>query len=132
MNPVSTGRTNGVVVAFELDLEALVRASREARDYHDVPEVPAVSLDVAFVVDESITHEMLVQRMTSAGGKLLDSVELFDVYRDPVKLGPGKKSMAYALRYRALDRTLTSEEAEKAHEKLVQKVCGATGAHVRS
>ena len=122
----------GPVAAFELDLDALVHASREARDYQDVPELPAVSMDVAFVVDESVTHEVLEQRMRGAGGKLLDTVRLFDVYRDELRLGAGKKSMAYALQYRAADRTLTSEEAEKAHEKLVQKVCGATGAEVRS
>ena len=121
----------GPVAAFELDLDALVHAAREARDYQDVPELPAVSMDVAFVVDEQVTHEMLEQRMRGAGGKLLASVRLFDVYRDEKRLGAGKKSMAYALEYRAPDRTLTSEEAEKAHAKLVSKVCGSTGAQVR-
>ncbi len=121
----------GPVAAFELDLDALVRAAREARDYQDVPELPAVSMDVAFVVDEQVTHETLEQRMRGAGGKLLSSIRLFDVYRDEKRLGAGKKSMAYALEYRAPDRTLTSEEAEKAHAKLVAKVCGGTGAQVR-
>ena len=64
-------------------------------------------------------------------GKLLESVQLFDVYRDDVRVGAGKKSMAYALTYRAADRTLTSEEVEKAHERLVKKVSGATGAEIR-
>lgn len=119
------------VVAFELDVEALVKASRPARDYVDVPTFPAVSMDVAFVVDESVAHEKLVQCMTSAGGKLLEDVRLFDVYRDDARIGAGKKSMAYALTYRAADRTLTSEEVDKAHERLVKKVSGATGAEVR-
>ena len=119
------------VVAFELDLEALARAARPARDYVDVPTFPAVSMDIAFVVDEDVTHERLVQCMTSAGGKLLEDVRLFDVYRDEKRLGANKKSMAYALTYRAADRTLTSEEAEKAHERMVAKVCKATGAEVR-
>ena len=119
------------VVAFELDLEALERAARPARDYVDVPTFPAVSMDIAFVVDEDVTHERLVQCMASAGGKLLEDVRLFDVYRDENRLGAGKKSMAYALTYRAADRTLTSDEAEKAHERMVKKVCSATGAEVR-
>ena len=119
------------VVAFELDLNALLKAARHARDYVDVPTFPAVSVDVAFVVDESVTNEKMLQCMTSAGGKLLESVSLFDVYRDDVRVGTGKKSMAYALTYRAADRTLTSEEVEKAHEKLVKKVSGATGAEIR-
>ena len=62
---------------------------------------------------------------------MLDTVELFDVYRDEKRLGAGKKSMAYKLVYRAADRTLTSQEVDKAHNKLVQKVCGATGAEIR-
>ncbi|MDO4291019.1 MAG: phenylalanine--tRNA ligase subunit beta, partial [Eggerthellaceae bacterium] len=120
------------VVAFELDLDALIAAALPARPSKEVPTYPAVSIDQAFVVDEGVTHETLVQRMTSAGGKLLESVQLFDVYRDAERLGAGKKSMAYALTYRAADRTLTSEEVERAHEKLVKKVCAATGAEVRS
>ena len=119
------------VVAFELDVDALAKAARPARDYVDVPTFPAVSIDQAFVVDESVTHERLEQCMTSAGGKLLSDVRLFDVYRDEERIGAGKKSMAYALTYRAADRTLTSEEVDKAHAKLVKKVCGATGAEVR-
>ena len=100
-------------------------------DYVDVPTFPAVSMDVAFVVDEGVAHEKLVQCMTSAGGKLLEDVRLFDVYRDEARVGAGKKSMAYALTYRAADRTLTSEEVDKAHERLVKKVSSATGAEVR-
>lgn len=119
------------VVAFELDMEALGKCVRAARDYVDVPLYPAVSVDVAFVVDEAVTHEKLSQCMKSAGGKLLEGASLFDVYRDDERVGAGKKSMAYALTYRAVDRTLTGEEVEKAHERLVKKVCGATGAEVR-
>lgn len=119
------------VVAFELDVEALIKACRPARDYVDVPTFPAVAMDVAFVVDEAVTCEKLMQCMSSAGGKLLEDARLFDVYRDEERVGVGKKSMAFALTYRAADRTLTSEEVDKAHERLVKKVCGATGAEVR-
>ena len=119
------------VVAFELDMQVLERCSRPARDYVDVPQFPGVSHDIAFVVDEDVTHERLMQCMTSAGGKLLESAQLFDVYRDSERLGENKKSMAYSLVYRAADRTLTSEEVDKAHDKLVKKVCAATKAEVR-
>lgn len=120
------------VVAFELDLDALIKCARPARDYVDVPVFPAVTMDVAFVVDEEVTHEQLLRCITSAGGKLLDTAQLFDVYRDEERLGAGKKSMAYALEYRAADRTLTTEEVDKQHARLIKKVCGATGAEVRS
>lgn len=55
------------VVAFELDVAALVRACRPARDYVDVPTFPAVTVDQAFVVAEDVPHEKMVQVMTSAG-----------------------------------------------------------------
>ena len=119
------------IVAFELDLDALVRATQPARPYVDVPTFPAVTVDQAFVVGEDVSHEKMMQVMTSAGGKLLESVALFDVYRDDERVGAGKKSLAYSLTYRAADRTLTSEEVEKAHGKLVTKVEKATGAEVR-
>ena len=121
----------GPIVAFELDLDALIKSARPARDYVDVPVFPAVTIDVAFVVDEEVTHEQLSRCIHSAGGKLLDTVRLFDVYRDPVRVGLGKKSMAYALEYRAADRTLTTEEVDKQHTRLIKKVCNATGAEVR-
>ena len=120
------------LVAFELDLDALIKCARPARDYVDVPVFPAVTMDVAFVVDEEVTHEQLLRCITSAGGKLLDTVQLFDVYRDEARLGAGKKSMAYALEYRAADRTLTTEEVDKQHARLIKKVCDATGAEVRA
>ena len=120
------------VVAFELDMEALQKAMRPARDYVDVPEFPPVSIDMALVVDEDVANERLVQAITSAGGKLLEDVRLFDVYRDDKRVGAGKKSMAYACTFRAPDRTLTSEEVEGAVAKIKKKVAGATGAEVRA
>lgn len=128
---VKAYEANAPVVAFELDMNALLKAARPARDYVEIPEFPPVNVDVAFVVDEGMTHERLMQSMKSAGGKLLASARLFDVYRSDERLGAGKKSMAYALEYRAADRTLTGEEVEKAHNRLITKVCNATGAEVR-
>ena len=55
------------VVAFELDLDALIKCARPARDYVDVPVFPAVTMDVAFVVDGSVTHEQLSRCISSAG-----------------------------------------------------------------
>ena len=120
------------VVAFELDIEALVKAAQPARPYVDVPAFPPIEVDQNFVVGEDVTNEKLVSAMTSAGGKLLEAVRLFDVYRDEERVGAGKKSMAYALTYRAADRTLTSEEVERAHERVVKKTASATGAEVRA
>ena len=120
------------VVAFELDMTALEKSYRPARDYVDVPSFPAIAIDQAFIVGDDVTAERMTQVMTSAGGKLLESVRLFDVYRDDERVGAGKKSMAFTLTYRSPERTLTSEEVDAAHERLVKKTCGATGAEVRA
>ncbi len=120
------------VVAFELSVAALLRLAQRELPYEEVPTLPGVDVDLALVVDEKVTCEMVMQRLKSAGGKLLRDVRLFDVYRDPVRVGVGKKSMAFTLTYRADDHTLTSEEVEKAHAKLVTKVMKSTGGEVRS
>lgn len=119
------------VVAFELSVDALQRLATRQLPYQDVPTLPGVDIDLAIVVDESVSYEALAQRIGSAGGRLLRGVRLFDVYRDPVRVGAGKKSMAFSLTYRADDRTLTSEEVERAYAKLVAKVTKSIGGEVR-
>ena len=121
-----------IVVAFELDLDKLIKGAHNQENYHEFSPFPAVQHDLAIVVPDEVTCEDLLQRITSAGGKLLESVRLFDVYRDPVRVGIGKKSMAFSLTYRSDDHTLTSDEVERAHSKIVTKVCKATGGEVRS
>lgn len=120
------------VVAFELSLAGLLRLAKRELPYQEVPSLPGVSVDLAIVVGESITAEMLEQCIQSAGGKYLSDVRLFDVFRDPERLGTGKKSMAFSLTYRAKDRTLTSEEVEKAHARLIKKVTRAVHGEVRT
>ena len=120
------------VVAFELNLDAMLAAAGTQEAYREFSQFPSVEHDLAIVVNEDVTCEDLERRLRSAGGKLLVGVRLFDVYRDKERVGEGKKSMAFALTYRSDDHTLTSEEVEKAHSKLVAKVCKATGGEVRS
>ena len=120
-----------VVVAFELDLDKLIKGARNQENYREFSQYPAVEHDLAIVVDNTVTCEDLERRITSAGGKLLEGVRLFDVYRDPIRIGAGKKSMAFALTYRSDDHTLTSEEVEKAHQKIVTKVCKGVNGEVR-
>ena len=122
----------GPIAAFELDAAALLASATGQRPYVDVPVFPAVEMDLAIVVDEDVSAERVAQTIQSAGKQLLESVQLFDVYRDPIRVGLGKKSMAYRLSYRAADRTLTSEEVDKAHAKVVKKVSAATGGEIRA
>jgi phenylalanyl-tRNA synthetase beta chain len=97
----------------------------------ETPRYPAVEMDVALVVSETTTADELQTAIAKAGGAMLESARLFDVYRG-VGIPQGKKSMAYALTYRADDRTLTAEEVDKSHERLVRKLGSAVGAALRS
>ncbi len=119
------------VIAFELNADVLVECSNYARPYVDIPQFPAVEVDMAIVVDEDTPALDVIQSATSAGGKMLESVRLFDVFRDDEKVGPGKKSLALSLVYRDPERTLTSDEVDAKHAHVVQKVMKATGGKVR-
>jgi phenylalanyl-tRNA synthetase beta chain len=121
----------GPVTAFELQVRPLLRAAKDVKPYADVPRMPAVELDLAIVVDESVTAERVEQAIKSAGGKLLESAHLFDVYRGS-GVADGKKSMAFALAYRSPERTLTADEIETAHVRLVRKVSASVGGEQRS
>ena len=124
---------DGAVAAFELDERQLLSCATPQRPYVDVPEFPPVEADLAIVVDEDVSAERVAQCIESAGKKAhLESVRLFDVYRDERRVGTGKKSLAWRLVFRAADRTLTGEEVEKAYARIVKKVTGATGGEVRS
>lgn len=130
----------GPVVLFELGVNAVLKAcARTGTRYREIPRFPAYDLDIAFVVDEAVSAERLTAAIRSAGGPLLESVRLFDVYRDPTdadetrrRVGAGQKSMAFSLTYRSQEKTLSDGDVLPAYEKLVSKVSGAVGAEVRS
>ena len=86
-----------------------------------LPRFPAMSRDLALVMDESVPVGPLMIDIRRAAGKLMENVELFDVYRG-IQVGPLKKSAAFSLTFRAPDRTLTDDEVQKAMDK-VMRVC---------
>jgi len=129
----------GPVTMFEVSEHALDKAAADDRRYTEVPRYPALNLDVALVVDEDVSAERISNALNSAGGKLLDGVRLFDVYRDPAdaaegsrRLPAGKKSLAFSLSYRAADRTLSDADVSPVHHKLIAKVCRSVGAEIRA
>lgn len=122
---------HGPLVVFEVDLAALIEASSDAGQYREIPRFPAVELDIALVVPESVTAGRMEEAIGAASGDLLESSRLFDVYRG-AGVAEGSKSMAYSLAYRAADRTLTDEEVRAEHDRLVREVCESVGGQVRA
>jgi phenylalanyl-tRNA synthetase beta chain len=97
-------------VAFEVDLASLIAsASAGEETFDDVTTYPAVNQDIAVVVPSEVAASELRAVVLSAGGELLHSAEVFDLYEGE-QLGAGRKSIALRLEFRAVDRTLTDEE----------------------
>lgn len=86
--------------------------------------------DVALVVDSGVPSDAVENALREGAGDLLESLRLFDVFTGE-QLGEGKKSLAYALRFRAPDRTLTVEEASAARDTAVATAAERTGAVLR-
>ncbi|WP_314173302.1 phenylalanine--tRNA ligase subunit beta [Streptomyces winkii] len=116
--------------AMELDLDAVERAGGDVVTAPRVSAFPVATRDVALVVDESVPAERVEAALREGAGELLESVRLFDVFTGE-QLGGGKKSLAYALRFRAVDRTLTADEASAARDAAVDSAVGRTGAALR-
>jgi phenylalanyl-tRNA synthetase beta chain len=96
-------------VAAEVDLSAILGLASPVVAAPEVSTFPVAKEDVALVVDEVTSAESLRRALAAGGGSLLESVRLFDVYSGP-QVPEGKKSLAFALRMRAPDRTLTDED----------------------
>ncbi|WP_236796864.1 phenylalanine--tRNA ligase subunit beta [Amycolatopsis sp. GM8] len=115
-------------VAMELDLDAIpLPLDRPAPS---VSPYPPVLLDIALVVDAKVPAADLAEAVTAGGGELLEDVRLFDLYSGG-QVGEGKRSVAYKLRFRAPDRTLTVEEATKARDAAVAEAASRFGAALR-
>jgi len=95
--------------AAELDLTVLLRAAAVVAPAPAVSGFPVAKEDVALVVDETVSAETLRRALRDGGGELLESVRLFDVYSGP-QVPEGKRSLAFSLRLRAPDRTLSEDD----------------------
>jgi phenylalanyl-tRNA synthetase beta chain len=114
----------------EIDLDALAELDVPIYGIKELPKYPAVSRDLAIVVDETAGAGTILEAVRKAGGRILEDATLFDVYRD-TRLGEGKKSLAYAITFRAPDRTLTDAEIGSAMDKVLKALERDFGAEIR-
>ncbi|MEU2868084.1 phenylalanine--tRNA ligase subunit beta [Streptomyces olivoreticuli] len=116
--------------AMEIELDLLERAGAGAVEAPHVSAFPVATQDVALVVDASVPAAEVEAALRAGAGELLESLRLFDIFTGE-QLGEGKKSLAYALRFRAADRTLTADEATAARDAAVASAVESTGAVLR-
>ncbi|MER6490431.1 phenylalanine--tRNA ligase subunit beta [Streptomyces griseorubiginosus] len=117
--------------AMELDLDALEAAGDDTPQAPRISTFPVATQDVALVVDKFVPHAEVEAALREGAGELLEGIRLFDVYENEEQLGDGRKSLAYALRFRAGDRTLTVDEASAARDAAVALAGERTGAVLR-
>ncbi|HEY0398760.1 MAG TPA: phenylalanine--tRNA ligase subunit beta, partial [Acidimicrobiia bacterium] len=118
------------VAALEVNLSRLLDARRTERRSVTPSRYPASNIDLAFVVDESVPAGAARRTLAQAAGDLLEDIRLFDVFRSDA-LGPNKKSIAFGLRFRARDRTLTDEEVGGLRQRLIDAMAKDHGASLR-
>jgi phenylalanyl-tRNA synthetase beta chain len=114
----------------ELNFEEIVRQSNMNIKYRPLPKYPSVARDIAIVVTEEITAGQVEEIIRNKGGKLIEEVKLFDIYRGS-QIEEGYKSMAYSIVYRSDEKTLSEEDISKVHNKIVNSLINQVGATLR-
>jgi phenylalanyl-tRNA synthetase beta chain len=116
--------------AFELSLDSLLEILPSDFSYIPLPRFPSILRDLAVVVDQSVVSGELSTTIMEVGAPLLKSVHLFDVYEGD-RVEAGKKSLAFSLLYLDPERTLTDEDVQKVHDKIVEALTNKWNAELR-
>lgn len=129
----AVGRKYGIetpVYIGELDFENVFLNIKTDVKFKELPKYPAVTRDIAMLVDKTVPVADIEEVVKKASGKLLESINLFDVYEGE-QIPEGKKSVAYSAVYRALDRSLTGDEVQKVFDKVLKNLENQLGAQLR-
>lgn len=113
-----------------IDLDVLIRLSNMDKKYKPLPKYPAVTRDMAILVDDSILVQQVEDIIRKQGSNMLEGIALFDVYKGS-QVPEGKKSVAYSLTYRLENKTLTDAEVNKVHDKILRSLEHQLGAQLR-
>jgi phenylalanyl-tRNA synthetase beta chain len=119
------------VYGFDISLSEVLPFFEEARTFEPLARYPAVDRDFAMVVSESLVWGELLGEIRETDTELIESVEVFDVYRGK-PLGEGEKSLAFSVRFRSKERTLLEGEVSALCERIVERLSKRFGARLRS
>ncbi|MCB2289622.1 phenylalanine--tRNA ligase subunit beta [Clostridium sp. CS001] len=114
----------------ELNLDMLYKYAELNKKYKALPRFPAVTRDIALIVEDAILVQDIEDIIVKQGGNIVESAKLFDVYKGS-QIAEGKKNVAYAIVYRREDRTLKDEEVNKVHDKILRSLEHKLGAELR-
>ncbi|NLC69885.1 MAG: phenylalanine--tRNA ligase subunit beta [Desulfuromonadaceae bacterium] len=118
------------VLLGEFDLKAFLEAPGRTGKFRPLSRFPNVQRDTAFVVDSAVSAQEVMETIRRVGPRYLEESVLFDIYCGP-GIPEGKKSMAVRVRYRSEEKTLTDDEVNGLHQKIVDALCNRLGAQIR-
>lgn len=121
----------GRAAIFEINFEKIVELAAKTRRFKDLVKYPAVNRDIALLVDQEIPVHQIYKLIQSVNTEYLEEVKLFDLYQGK-QIPEGKKSLAFALKYRACDRTLTDDDINSIIKDILDIVKEKLGAEIRS
>ena len=116
------------VYVAEFSMTALYNLNIKPLKFKEASKYPEIKKDVAFVVPNELTNAEIEAVIKHAGGRLLDNIDIFDIYRD---IEPGKKSMAYNLTFKDDTRTLSDEEVMQVFNNVIKEVESKLDAKLR-
>ncbi|MEE9553357.1 MAG: phenylalanine--tRNA ligase subunit beta [candidate division Zixibacteria bacterium] len=119
------------VFMAELDFDIIVRMVPQSLEAIQLARFPSADRDIAIVVADSVKSDDIKKTITESGGGLVDEVWIFDLYKGK-NIDKGKKSLAFGIKYRRPDRTLTDEEVDEMHKKISGALEEEHGATLRS
>ena len=117
------------IYVAELSMTKLYELTTKQLKFKEASKYPEIKKDAAFIVSNEMTNKEIEDVIKKAGGRLLDNVDIFDIYRD---IEEGKKSMAYSLTFKDETRTLSDEEVMEVFNKIISEVENKLNAKVRS
>ncbi len=117
------------IYVAELSMTKIYNKQTKPLKFKPASKYPEIVKDVAFVTDNSTESSILKEQIKKSGGRLLDSVEAFDIYEN---IAEGKKSIAYKLVFKDPNRTLSDEEVMEVFNKIIKEVEEKTNSKLRS
>ena len=112
---------HGKAYLFEMDFSKMVKWAGEERRFQSLPKFPVVYRDLSVVVDRALEAEKVMEAIRAFHQPFVEEITLFDIYQGP-PVPEGKKGISYRIRYQANDRTLTDEEVNQYHEKILTRL----------
>jgi len=118
------------IYVAEINFEAVFEVSNLEKVYTPLPKYPAIERDIAVVVNDEIPSKEVQVLIRNTGGELLEEVMLFDIYKG-VQIPEDKKSLAFTIRFRSKERTLTDDEVNNIMERIIKTLEEKLGARLR-